>query len=132
MLPADSAQEQATHGGLEAYLQPNKQSEREEGKRSAKAQVAHHSGYPVYHNLGGELPPTVLIGALPTYSGSLTQARGLGPSTVLYSVQVLLATKLKRTPSLMSPVLFHFEEHFHFEKLIGKSDMSEVGQTSFR
>ena len=37
-----------------------------------------------------------------------------------------MATNLKRTPSLMSPVLFNFEDHFHFEKLIGKSELSEV------
>lgn len=41
-------------------------------------------------------------------------------------VQVLLATQLKRTDSMISPQLFHFDDHFEFEEVIGRSSMSEV------
>ncbi|KAK9809281.1 hypothetical protein WJX73_000474 [Symbiochloris irregularis] len=53
-------------------------------------------------------------------------------SSSLREKKVLLATQLKRTPSLMSPALFKFEEHFDFEKLIGKSEMSEVWRVRHR
>ena len=41
-------------------------------------------------------------------------------------MQVLLATDLKRTPSLLQPSLFSFRDHFVFEELIGRSRLSEV------
>lgn len=41
--------------------------------------------------------------------------------------QVLMATELKRTDSMLSPQLFHFDDHFEFEEIIGRSTMSEVG-----
>lgn len=39
---------------------------------------------------------------------------------------MLLATQLKRTDSMVSPQLFHFDDHFEFEEVIGRSSMSEV------
>jgi hypothetical protein len=42
-------------------------------------------------------------------------------------MQVLMATELKRTDSMLSPQLFHFDDHFEFEEIIGRSHMSEVG-----
>ena len=48
------------------------------------------------------------------------------PQHLLCSVQVLVATKLHRTPSLACPDLFTFEDHFNFERLIGKSPHSRV------
>ena len=48
------------------------------------------------------------------------------PKHLLCSVQVLVATKLHRTPSLACPDLFTFEDHFIFECLIGKSPHSRV------
>ena len=44
------------------------------------------------------------------------------------SCQVLMATELKRTDSMLSPQLFHFDDHFEFEEIIGRSTMSEVGR----
>ncbi len=41
-------------------------------------------------------------------------------------MQVLMATELKRTDSMVSPALFHFQDHFDFEHIIGRSSMSEV------
>ena len=41
-------------------------------------------------------------------------------------VQVLLATDLKRSPSLLQPALFSFQDHFVFEELIGRSRLSEA------
>lgn len=41
-------------------------------------------------------------------------------------VQVLVATKLQRTPSLACPDLFTFGNHFVFEGMIGRSSYSEV------
>lgn len=37
-----------------------------------------------------------------------------------------MATGLKRTESVISPQLFHFDDHFEFEHVIGRSNMSEV------
>ena len=39
---------------------------------------------------------------------------------------MLAATNLKRTPSIVSPQLFNFADHFEFEVLIGQSPSSEV------
>lgn len=39
---------------------------------------------------------------------------------------MLAATNLKRTPSIVSPQLFNFADHFDFEVLIGQSPSSEV------
>jgi hypothetical protein len=47
-------------------------------------------------------------------------------SMPILHLQVLVATKLQRTPSLACPDLFMFEDHFVFEGLIGKSPHSEV------
>ncbi len=40
--------------------------------------------------------------------------------------QVLMATHLKRTESVVQPALFRFEEHFELQALIGASRNSEV------
>ena len=41
-------------------------------------------------------------------------------------VQVLMATHLKRTESVVQPALFRFEEHFELQGLVGASRNSEV------
>lgn len=41
-------------------------------------------------------------------------------------MQVLLATQLRRTPSLACPDLFHFDEHFIFLSVLGRTRLSEV------
>ena len=41
-------------------------------------------------------------------------------------VQVLMATHLKRTESVVQPALFRFDEHFELQDLIGASRNSEV------
>lgn len=44
-------------------------------------------------------------------------------------IQVLMATAaalMRRTPSVMQPQLFTFEDHFDFEAVIGRSPHSEV------
>ncbi len=41
-------------------------------------------------------------------------------------MQVLLATQLRRTPSLACPSLFHFDEHFDFLSVLGRTRLSEV------
>ncbi|BDA41689.1 probable membrane-associated tyrosine- and threonine-specific cdc2-inhibitory kinase at N-terminal half [Coccomyxa sp. Obi] len=49
--------------------------------------------------------------------------------------RVLMATSaalLRRTPSVMSPNLFAFEDHFSFEAVIGRSPMSEVYRARHR
>jgi hypothetical protein len=43
-----------------------------------------------------------------------------------------MATELKRTDSMVSPQLFHFDDHFEFEEIIGRSTMSEVGRRYWR
>ena len=43
-----------------------------------------------------------------------------------------MATELKRTDSMLSPQLFHFDDHFEFEEIIGRSTMSEVGRRCWR
>ena len=40
--------------------------------------------------------------------------------------QVLMATHLKRTESVVQPALFRFDEHFELQDLIGASRNSEV------
>ena len=40
--------------------------------------------------------------------------------------QVLMATHLKRTESVIQPALFRFDEHFELQDLIGASRNSEV------
>ena len=42
-------------------------------------------------------------------------------------LQVLIATKLQRTPSLACPDLFTFADHFAFEGILGRSSHTEVG-----
>lgn len=42
-------------------------------------------------------------------------------------LQVLIATKLQRTPSLACPDLFTFADHFAFESILGRSSHTEVG-----
>ena len=44
-------------------------------------------------------------------------------------VQVLMATDLKRTDSVLTPGLFTFQEHFDFLSIIGKTPQSEVSLT---
>ena len=41
-------------------------------------------------------------------------------------VQVLMATHLKRTESVVQPALFRFDEHFELQDLIGASRNSEA------
>ena len=42
------------------------------------------------------------------------------------------AALLQRTPSVMSPNLFSFDDHFSFEAVIGRSPMSEVYRARHR
>lgn len=42
------------------------------------------------------------------------------------------AALLRRTPSVMSPNLFAFEDHFSFEAVIGRSPLSEVYRARHR
>lgn len=41
-------------------------------------------------------------------------------------LQMLMATDLRRTDSMVCPQTFQFDQNFEFEELIGKSTMSEV------
>ena len=46
-----------------------------------------------------------------------------------YTTQVLMATAaalMRRTPSVVQPHLFTFEDHFDFEAVIGRTPHSEV------
>ncbi|KAK9819802.1 hypothetical protein WJX72_002609 [[Myrmecia] bisecta] len=49
-------------------------------------------------------------------------------SSSLNDNKVLVATQLKRTASLTCPDLFTFEDHFEFQAVIGRSELSEVYQ----
>jgi membrane-associated tyrosine/threonine-specific cdc2-inhibitory kinase len=42
------------------------------------------------------------------------------------------AAHLRRTPSVISPGLFAFEDHFTFEEIIGRSPYSEVYRARHR
>lgn len=42
------------------------------------------------------------------------------------------AALIRRTPSVMSPTLFAFEDHFSFETVIGRSPLSEVYRARHR
>jgi hypothetical protein len=44
----------------------------------------------------------------------------------LDKTKMLITTQLKRTASISEPRLFMFNEHFEFERVIGRSKHSEV------
>ncbi len=44
------------------------------------------------------------------------------------AAQVLMATELRRTDSMVRPQMFQYDQHFDFEEVIGRSTMSEVGR----
>ena len=54
------------------------------------------------------------------------QISGLITSRCACHAQVLMATHLKRTESVVQPALFRFDEHFELQDLIGASRNSEV------
>lgn len=59
-------------------------------------------------------------------SFDMSRPKPLDRTSSLNEAKVLLATQLKRTDSMVSPQLFHFDDHFEFEEVIGRSSMSEV------
>ncbi|KAK9844695.1 hypothetical protein WJX74_005606 [Apatococcus lobatus] len=60
------------------------------------------------------------------------KGRKFGRSSSLNENKVLLATQLRRTPSLACPDLFHFDEHFIFLSVLGRTRLSEVFHVKHR